>query len=104
MEEILQKITNLIETYESGVWVSAENLRVMLRELTANNYHLSVIDVEAGRKHNSIMYNFKGSVSAGKILADEKVPELRMVRKITKATENVMWSMRSELSIIKNEN
>ena len=26
MEEILQKITNLIETYESGVWVSAENL------------------------------------------------------------------------------
>ena len=44
MEAILQKITNLIETYESGVWVSAENLRVMLRELTANNYYLTNVD------------------------------------------------------------
>ena len=104
MEEILQKITNLIETYESGVCVSAENLRVMLRELTANNYYLTKHNIEYFQKYNAIQYKHKGSVSSGKVLAEEQVPELRMIRKIMEATDNVIWSMRSELSIIKNEN
>ena len=104
MQEILQKITNLIETYESGVWVSAENLRVMLRELTANNYYLTKYNIEYFQKYNAIQYKHKGSVSSGKVLAEEQVPELRMIRKIMEATDNVIWSMRSELSIIKNEN
>ena len=103
MQEVLTKITNLIETYESGAWVSTENLRIMLRELTANNYHLSKYDIEYFRKYNAIQYKHKGSVSSGKILAEEEVPELRMIRKIMEATDNVIWSMRSELSIIKNE-
>ena len=104
MQEVLTKITNLIETYESGAWVSTENLRIMLRELTANNYHLSKYDIEYFRKYNAIQYKHKGSVSSGKILAEEEVPELRMIRKIMEATDNVIWSMRSELSIIKKEN
>ena len=104
MQEILQKITNLIETYESGVWVSAENLRIMLRELTANNYYLTKHNIEYFQKYNAIQYKHKGSVSSGKVLAEEQVPELRMIRKIMEATDNVIWSMRSELSIIKNEN
>jgi len=103
MEEILTKITAIIETYESGVWVSADNLRVMLRELTANNYYLTKHNIEYFQKYNAIQYKHKGSVSAGKILAEEQVPELRMIRKIMEATENVMWSMKSELSIIKND-
>ncbi len=36
--------------------------------------------------------------------SEQEVPELRMIRKIMEATDNVIWSMRSELSIIKNEN
>ena len=104
MEAILQKITNLIETYESGVWVSAENLRVMLRELTANNYYLTKYNIEYFQKYNAIQYKHKGSVSSGKVLAEEQVPELRMIRKIMEAADNVIWSMRSELSIIKKEN
>ena len=103
MEEILKKITAIIETYESGVWVSADNLRVMLRELTANNYYLTKYNIEYFQKFNAIQYKHKGSVASGKILAEEQVPELRIIRKIMEATENVMWSMKRELSIIKNE-
>jgi len=103
METILNKITDIIETYESGAWVSAENLRVMLRELSANNYYLTKHNIEAGQEHNTIMYNFKGSVSAGKILADKEVPQLRMTRKILEASKQVVLSMQQELSIIKNE-
>ena len=76
----------------------------MLRELTANNYYLTKYNIEYFQKYNAIQYKHKGSVSSGKVLAEEQVPELRMIRKIMEATDNVIWSMRSELSIIKKEN
>jgi hypothetical protein len=104
MEAILNKITDLIETYESGAWQTPDALREMLRELTANYYYLTKHNIEAYQKYNEVQYKHKGSVSAGKILADEQVPELRMLRKVMEATQHVIWSMRSELSIIKNEN
>jgi hypothetical protein len=103
METILNKITDLIQTYESGAWQTPDALREMLRELTANYYYLTKHNIEAYQKHNEIQYKHKGSVAAGKILADEQVPELRMLRKIMEATDHVIWSMRSELSIIKKE-
>ena len=103
MEAILKKITDLVETYESGTWVSADNLRGMLRELSANYYYLTKLNIEAYQQHNAIQFKHNGSVASGAILADTEVPELRMSRKILEATQNVLWSMRSELSIIKNE-
>lgn len=103
MDEILLKITEIVEKYEGGQWQSVDNLRILLRALTANNYYLTKYNIEYFQKYNEIQYRHKGSVSAGKILAEEQVPELRMIRKIMDATDNVLWSMRSEISIIKNE-
>ena len=103
MEEILIKITDIIQRYDGGEWQSVENLRIMLRELSSNCYFLTKHNVEAGMEHNKNQYNFKGSVAAGKIFADEQTPELRYTRKILYAANKVMDSMRSELSIIKNE-
>lgn len=103
MEEILKKITDLVDTYESGAWQSSDNLRVMLRELTTNYYHLTKFNIEAHQDYNQVLFKHTGSVASGKILAEEQVPQLRMLRKIMEATDNVIWSMRSELSIIKKE-
>lgn len=103
LEDILTKTSDLVETYESGVWKSTDDLRIMLRELSANYYYLTKHNIEAFQNHNAVQYKHKGSVSAGLILANEQVPELRMIRKIMEATQHVIWSMRSELSIIKNE-
>lgn len=104
MNDVLDKISTLIETYEGGEWKSTEALRIMQRELTANYYYLTKFNIEYFQQYNAIQYKHKGSVSAGKILAEEQCPELRMIRKIMEATDNVIWSMRSELSIIKKEN
>lgn len=104
MEDILKKISDIIETYESGTWQSAENLRVMLRELSANYYFLTKINIESFNKHNAVQYDYKGSVAAGLIFANLLVPELRMTRKILFATSKCVDAIRSELSIIKNEN
>ena len=104
MDDILLKINDIIVSYESGEWKSSEKLRIMQRELTSLNYHLTKYNIQYFRDYNAIQFNHKGSVSSGKILAEEKVPELRMIRKIMEAIDNVIWSMRSEISIIKKEN
>ena len=103
MEEILNKIDTIIQDYESGAWISAEDLRVMLRELTANLYYLSKYNIEYHEEHNAVQYKHKGSVSSGLILANEQFPQLRMLRKITEAANNVSRSMTMELSILKSE-
>lgn len=103
METILNKISDIIETYESGAWVSVENLRAMLRELCTNNFRLAKYNINAFNQWNSIVYNFKGSNAAGVTKANHDVPELRMTRKILEASKQVVLSMQQELSIIKNE-
>ncbi len=103
LEEVLAKVTKIVEIYESGTWITTEKLLALLRELTSQNYYLSKYNVDYFREYNAIQYKHKGSVASGKILAEEQVPELREIRKIMEAIDNVMWSMRSELSIIKNE-
>lgn len=104
MDEILKKITDIIETYESGAWQTLENLRGLLRELNTNIYHLTKYNIEYHEIHNAIQYKHKGSVSGGVILANEQVPELRQTRKIIDAAQNVAMSITMELSILKNEN
>ena len=103
MDQILVNIADIIQEYEGGSWNTPERLREILRLLSSNVYHLTKFNIEAFNRHNTIQYAYDGSVAAGKILADEKVPELRMTRKILEASQNVVWSMRSELSILKSE-
>lgn len=103
MEKTLKKISDIIETYEGGAWGSLESLQAMHRELVGCNYILTKYNIDYFQRYNSIQFNFKGSVAASKILAEEEVPELRITRKIMEAIDNVIWSMRSEISILKNE-
>ena len=104
MEETLNKISELIERYESGTWQSVANLRIILRELSTYNYRLTKFNIEYFQDHNAVQYKHKGTVSAGLILANEQVPELRMTRKILFATSKVIDAVRSEIAILRTEN
>jgi hypothetical protein len=101
MNEILTKISNIIAIYESGEWITEDKLRVMQRELTSNIFFMTKHNIEYFQNHNAIQYKHKGSVSSGLILANEQVPELRMLRKIESAANNVVNSMRSEITSLR---
>ena len=105
MNTILNKISEIIEHYESGSFNSLENLQTMLRELSSNYYYLTKINIESYNEWTSIIYNRedKESVASAKVKADYKVKELRMTRKILEATQHVIWSIRQEISIYKND-
>lgn len=102
-KEILEKISKIINTYESGSWQSVDNLRVLLRELSANYYYLTGYKIQYKNKHNEIEYKNKKSLGYGKLLAHEQCPELYQCRYILKASQNVIQSIIMEISIIKNE-
>ena len=104
MDKILNKITDLIEEYESGKWISADNLRVMQRQLSSNIYYLTEYNIESFNAWNGIVYKENTSNAKAVTKANYEVPELRMTRKILEAARGVSISMNSEISILKKEN
>jgi hypothetical protein len=103
MDEHLTTINYIIDEYESGTYLTTERLLELLRQLSGAMYHLTVINTNAGVKHNGIQYRFDGSVAKGIVEAEQQVPELRMTRKILDTCNRVHSSMIMELSILKKE-
>ena len=102
-ESILSDLTDVIDQYDSGTYLTTENLLQLLKTLSKGMYHLSVIHTQAGISHNAIQYNFKGSAARGLIEADHDVPEYKMSRKILDTCNRVQSAMIMELSIMKKE-
>lgn len=103
MNDILEKITTIINTYEGNEWQSVDNLRTLLRDLSSNYYYLTKHNIQYAQEWNTEVYKFKGSNAAGNTFAELKVPELRITRKILTATGKVIDSMRSEIAILRTE-
>ena len=97
MTDILNKITDIVETYESGAY---SDLMVMQRELSCCMYHLSLEQVKAHQEWNRMYYNSKESSNAAKEReCDREVPELYMCRKIMETAKSVSIAMGYELKL-----
>ena len=105
MNKLLVKITSLVSLYEAGTFLQKERLMQMMRELSALNYHLTVIHLEYRQQHNGVIYNRQKpeSVSSAKARADFEIPEVDYTRKILDAVQRVLISMSIELKILTNE-
>ena len=97
MDKVLEKITDLIATYEGGAY---KDLHIMHRELVCCMYHLSRVQIEAHQKWNATYYNSKEKTNAAKEReADKLVPELYMCRKILETAKGVSIAMTYELKL-----
>jgi len=97
MENILEKITSIIETYESGCF---KDLHVMHRELTCNMYYLSTEQVKAHQNWNKQYYLSNEKTNAGKEReCDKLIPELYMCRKIMETAKGVSIAMGYEIKM-----
>lgn len=97
MDKILDKITGIIETYESGAF---KDLHVMHRELTCNMFYLSKEQVSYNVKWNSEYYKHNSTVNAVKERhANKEVPELYMIRKIMESAKGVSIAMGYEIKM-----
>lgn len=97
MDKILTKISDLIDTYESG---SFKDLHVMHRELTCNMFKLSNEQVKYNVKWNQEYYNHSSTVNAVKERhANKEVPELYLCRKVLDAAKGVSIAMGYEIKM-----
>ena len=97
MEEILTKISDIIQTYESGAF---KDLHVMHRELTCNMYYLSKEQVKAHQQWNKTYYESKENTNAAKEReCDKLVPELYLCRKIMETAKGVSIAMGYEIKM-----
>ena len=103
MNDHLNTITHVIREYESGTYLTSDRLLELLRQLSGAMYHLTVVNVSAGSKHNGVQYHFDGSAARAKIEAEQIVPELRATRKILETCNRVHSAIIMELSILKKE-
>lgn len=103
MQEVLNKISEIITEYNSGAYLTKERLLVMSRELSTNIYFLTKYNIEAFNDWNTIIYNDEGSVNKATVKADFEVPELRQTRKLLEACKGVSIAINNELKIINND-
>ncbi len=100
----LTNITALIDRYNHLTINSGAELSDILRQLTCELFFLEKYRSEYQEQHNGIMHKFTGSVAASLILANEKVPELYMLRRVMNGAYRVVDALRSNISYIKKEN
>lgn len=97
MNEILNNITAIINTYESGEF---KDLYVMHRKLTCNMYYLSQEQVKAHQEWNKQYYLSEEKTNAGKEReCDKLVPELYLCRKIMETAKSVSIAMGYEIKM-----
>jgi hypothetical protein len=97
LDEVLEKISSIIQTYESGAF---KDLHIMHRELTCNMYYLSQEQVKAHQQWNKTYYLSTEKTNAGKEReCDKFVPELYLCRKIMETAKGVSIAMGYEIKM-----
>jgi len=97
MNEILEKISSIIHSYQNKEY---KDLFKMQRDLACNMFYLKEMQVEFNIKWNNEFHNYDSKVNAIKQRhADKVVPELYACRKIYEGANNVFMSIGRELKM-----
>ena len=95
--EILEKISSIIEKYESGVY---EDLFKMQRILSCNMFFLKEMQVKYNVEWNKEYHNHESKINAVKQRhADMVVPELYACRKLYDGANNVFMAIGREIKL-----
>ena len=97
IQVVLQRITDIVEKYESGKWVKEKDLAEMNRQLSACIYYITTEQVEAHQRWNAEYHNFEGNNAQKERNADKEVWELYQYRKVIEAARGVNIAMGYEL-------
>lgn len=97
MEKVLNNITSIIKTYESGAY---KDLFEMQRVLSCNMFFLKELQVKYNSEWNKEYHNHESKVNAVKQrYADKVVPELYSCRKLYDGANNVFMAIGREIKI-----
>lgn len=106
MKESLDKISSIIEDYNSGTGHPPEALLDMARTLAANLFYLEKHRSEIFKRYEGQKYmliNSGMAVNKAENKANFMIPEMYMIRRVMDGAYKNLELMRSELSWLKTE-
>lgn len=103
MNSHLNKITEIIDTYNSLSIPDALSVSGLLKELSSELFFLEKHRSDYFNKHSEIMFKETTSAAKARIKADYEVPEIYLLRRVMNAAYRVCDSMRSTISSINKE-
>ena len=106
MQDQLNKITTIIDWYETAEIQHLEALNKALKSLTSQLYHLEVERALYHDKYQNVIYNLTKenvSVARAENQANIEVPEMYLLRRIMSAAYRVADSIRTNISFGKTE-
>ena len=105
MNEILNKIAEIIEDYNKTTISDGVKLNEQLKNLTSYLYYIEGIKSKYHQDYEEIVYNKvnneKLSVARAVNIANVEVPEVYKLRKLTSAGYRVCDAIRSNISFLK---
>ena len=107
MNEVLNKIADIIEDYNNTNISDGVKLNEQLKNLTSYLYYIEGIKSKYHQDYEAIIYdkvnNQKLSVARAVNIANVEVPEMYQLRKLTFAAYKCCDSIRSNISFLKLE-
>ena len=106
MEETLNRITEIIEEFNSSNNHNPQGLLDMGRNLSSNLFFLQKFRIKSHLNYETVIYSLKNQdwkINAAINEAKIKVPELYMLRRTMESAESVLGMIRTEISWIKTE-
>jgi|TARA_R100001163_G_C5063834_1_gene201233 lipopolysaccharide export LptBFGC system permease protein LptF len=105
MNEVLNKIAEIIEDYNNTTISDGVKLNEQLKNLTSYLYYIEGIKSKYHQDYEEIVYNKvnneKLSVARAVNIANVEVPEVYKLRKLTSAGYRVCDAIRSNISFLK---
>ena len=107
MISTLNKVTALIDTYDSLTVPDGKTLSGILKELSSQLFYLEKFRSDYHKQFNGIVFmstkNKAMTVARAIVKANEEVPELYMLRHIMKGAYGVVGALTMNISTINKE-
>jgi predicted outer membrane protein len=103
LEAILDDLKTAGDTYDAMYLKDVDSLSTVLRMIMSANFYLVEYRVEAHERWLDVYNETSGTNAAKTRVADTEVKELYQIRHISRISEKVADSIRSQIGICRNQ-
>lgn len=103
LEEALATYNEIIDRYEKIAFYDVSATSHAMKDLAVCLSYLTMHRIKYQKEWNAAVFNFEGTNAAGEKHANEKVPALYKLRRIHEAGKSILDTMRTQISLLKQE-
>jgi len=103
LQEALERYSSIVDTYDSLQFDDKVATAELMKDMAVTLSYLTMNRIQYQKKWNGVVFSFQGTNAAGERKADQEVPELYQLRRIHDAGKSILDTMRSQISLLKQE-